>query len=134
MEKHPQMSYLKYMLISTKEEIRKAFRDDFKANQYVRIIDRRKKIILTKLCLTAYYLNPTIQYRYALRTQNDLLMALKNVIYRILSYATDTTEALTEGRYFRETIGSFSDVVAVSCRYTIGHGENKLHILIANYI
>ncbi|RWW06529.1 hypothetical protein GW17_00030133, partial [Ensete ventricosum] len=100
-------------------EVRKAFRDDFKVDQYVQIIDHRKKIILTILCVAAYYLNPIIQYRYALRTQNDLLIALRNVIYQILPNATDATEALTKGRYFRETIGSFFDVVVALCRYTM---------------
>ncbi|RZS09853.1 hypothetical protein BHM03_00040985 [Ensete ventricosum] len=117
------MSYLKYMLISAREEVRKAFRDDFKADQYVRIIDRRIKIILTKLCLAAYYLNPTIQYRYVLGTQHDSLMALRNVVHRILPNFTDAAEALAESRYFRETIGSFSDVIAILCRYTMDHVE-----------
>ncbi|RRT34909.1 hypothetical protein B296_00051398 [Ensete ventricosum] len=80
MEKRPPMSYLKYMLISTREEVRKAFRDDFKIDQYIWIINHNKKIILAKLYLGVYYLNPVIQYRYALGTQNNSLMTLKNVI------------------------------------------------------
>ena len=44
MDKRPQMPYLKYMLISAREEVRKAFKDDFKADQYVRIIDRRTEV------------------------------------------------------------------------------------------
>ncbi|RWV83433.1 hypothetical protein GW17_00054960 [Ensete ventricosum] len=117
------MLYLKYMLISAREEVRKAFRDDFKADQYVQIIDHNKKIILTKLCLVAYYLNPAIQYRYALGTQHDSLMALRNVVHRIFPNSTDTAEALAESRYFRETIDSFSNVIVVSCRYTMNPVE-----------
>ncbi|RWW89407.1 hypothetical protein BHE74_00001659 [Ensete ventricosum] len=119
MEKRPQMSYLKYMLNSAREEVRKALRNDFKVDQYIRIIDRRIKNILTKLCLAAYYLNPAIQYRYALGTHNESLMTLRNIVYRILPSVIDATEALTESRYFRDTIGSFFDVVAVSSRYTM---------------
>uniref|UniRef100_A0A804HMZ5 HAT C-terminal dimerisation domain-containing protein n=1 Tax=Musa acuminata subsp. malaccensis TaxID=214687 RepID=A0A804HMZ5_MUSAM len=119
MDKRPQMSYLKYMLISAREKVRRAFKDDFKADQYVRIIDHNKKIILIKLCLVAYYLNPAIQYRYALRTQNDFLTILRNVIFRLLPNTTNATDDLMEGRLFRETVGSFSDVVAVSYRYTM---------------
>ncbi|RWV91250.1 hypothetical protein GW17_00046476 [Ensete ventricosum] len=120
MEKRPQMSYLKYMLISAREEARKAFRNDFKADQYVPIIDRRTKAHIDKdIHNEAYYLNPAIQYQYALRTHNDSLMALRNVVYRILSNVTNAAKALTESRYLRDTIGSFSDIVAVSSRYTI---------------
>ncbi|RWW35731.1 hypothetical protein BHE74_00059303 [Ensete ventricosum] len=46
-------------------------------------------------------------------------MALRNIAYRILSNATDAAEALAKDRYFRETVGSFFDVVGVSCRYTM---------------
>ena len=46
MDKRPQMSYLKYMLISAREEVRRAFKDDFKANQYVRIIDHRTEVYM----------------------------------------------------------------------------------------
>ncbi|CAL9133743.1 unnamed protein product, partial [Musa textilis] len=63
---------------------RKAFKDDFKADQYIRIIDRRIAVHMDQdIHNAAYYLNPTIQYRYALGTQHDLLTALQNVIYRL---------------------------------------------------
>ncbi|RRT31597.1 hypothetical protein B296_00059020 [Ensete ventricosum] len=123
-EKRPQMPYLKYMLISAREEVRKAFRDDFKVDQYVRIIDRRIEAHMDKdIHNAAYYLNPTIQYRYVLGTQHDSLMALRNVVHRILPNFTDAAEALAESRYFRETIGSFYDVIAILCRYTMNHVE-----------
>ena len=44
MVKRPQMSYLKYILISARAKVRKAFKDDFKADQYVRIIDHRTEV------------------------------------------------------------------------------------------
>ncbi|RWV82181.1 hypothetical protein GW17_00056334 [Ensete ventricosum] len=119
------MINVKYMLISAREEIKKTFIDDFKADQYVRVIDHLKKIILTKLCLVTYYLNPVIQYWYTLGTQHDSLMALRNVVYRILPNATDVAEALAESRYFREAIGLFSDAIVVSCRYTMDLDETN---------
>ncbi|XP_064939513.1 uncharacterized protein LOC135593424 [Musa acuminata AAA Group] len=120
MDERPQMPYLKYMLISAREEVRKAFKDDFKADQYVRIIDRRTEVHMDQdIHNAAYYLNPAIQYRYALGTQNNFLTTLRNVIYRLLPNTTEAADALMEGRLFRETVGSFSDVVAISCRYTM---------------
>ena len=44
MDKHPQMSYQKYMLILAREEVRKAFKDDFKVDQYIRIIDCQTEV------------------------------------------------------------------------------------------
>uniref|UniRef100_A0A804K7A4 DUF659 domain-containing protein n=1 Tax=Musa acuminata subsp. malaccensis TaxID=214687 RepID=A0A804K7A4_MUSAM len=105
MDKRPQMPYLKYMLISAREEVRKAFKDDFKADQYVRIIDRRTEVHMDQdIHNAAYYLNPAIRYRYALGTQNNFLTTLQNVIYRLLPNTTEAADALMEGRLFQETI------------------------------
>ncbi|CAL9146164.1 unnamed protein product [Musa hybrid cultivar] len=49
--------------------------------------------------------------------RSDLLSALRNVIYRLLSNTTNAADAIMESRLFLETIGSFSDIVAISCRY-----------------
>ncbi|CAL9107804.1 unnamed protein product [Musa textilis] len=44
MDKRLQMLYLKYMLIQARDEVRKAFKDDFKVDQYIRIIDCRTAV------------------------------------------------------------------------------------------
>ncbi|RRT58014.1 hypothetical protein B296_00030228 [Ensete ventricosum] len=126
MEKRLQIPYLKYMLNSAREEVRKSFRNDFKTDNIYELLIIALKLIWIKLCLAVYYLNPIIQYRYTLGTHNESLMALRNIVYRILPSAIDATEALTESRYFRDTIGSFSDVVAVSSRHTMDPDKNKL--------
>ena len=66
--------------------------------------------------------------------QNDLLTTLRNAIYQLLPNTTDAADALIEGRLFQETVGSFFDIVAVWCCYTMDPSEKKLHILIINYV
>ncbi|RWW30150.1 hypothetical protein GW17_00005272, partial [Ensete ventricosum] len=120
MDKRPQMPYLRHMLITAREGVRKTFKDDFKAKRYLQIVDRRIEVHMNQdIHNVAYYLNPAIQFRYNLGTRSDLLSALKNVIYRLLSNTTDAADAIIEIRLFQKTIGSFSDVVAVSCRYNM---------------
>ncbi|RZR85153.1 hypothetical protein BHM03_00012103 [Ensete ventricosum] len=128
MDKRPQMPYLRHMLITAREGVRKAFKDDFKAKRYLQIVDRRIEVHMNQdIHNAAYYLNPAIQFRYNLGTRSDLLSALKNVIYRLLSNTTDAADAIMEIRLFQKIIGSFSDVVAVSCRYNMDPGKKKLH-------
>lgn len=103
MEKHLYMPYLRHILHTTKDKVKKAFADDFKADQYLQIIDYRTEIHMDQdihnedkfilrvtyninfniqknftneiICLTAYYLYPTIQFRYNLGTRSDLMSA-----------------------------------------------------------
>ncbi|CAL9113420.1 unnamed protein product, partial [Musa acuminata var. zebrina] len=71
-DKRPQMPYLRHMLITVKEEVKKAFKDDFKANQYLQIIDRRIEVYMDQdIYNAAYYLNPAIQFRYSLGMRSD---------------------------------------------------------------
>nr|XP_018686484.1 PREDICTED: uncharacterized protein LOC103994246 [Musa acuminata subsp. malaccensis]XP_018686485.1 PREDICTED: uncharacterized protein LOC103994246 [Musa acuminata subsp. malaccensis]XP_018686486.1 PREDICTED: uncharacterized protein LOC103994246 [Musa acuminata subsp. malaccensis]XP_018686487.1 PREDICTED: uncharacterized protein LOC103994246 [Musa acuminata subsp. malaccensis] len=123
-DKRPQMPYLRHMLITAREEVKKAFKDDFKANQYLQIIDRRIEVYMDQdIYNAAYYLNPAIQFRYSLGMRSDLLSALRNAIYRLLSNTTNAADAIMENRLFLETIGSFSDIVAISCRYNMDPAE-----------
>lgn len=44
LEKHHQMFYLRYILIITREETRKAFTNDLKSKQYLYIIDHMTEV------------------------------------------------------------------------------------------
>lgn len=44
MDKCPQILYLKHMLIIARKEVKKAFKDGFKVDHYLQIIDRRTEV------------------------------------------------------------------------------------------
>ncbi|CAL9108670.1 unnamed protein product [Musa textilis] len=46
MDKCPQMPYLRHLLITAREEVNKAFKDDFKAKHYLLFIDHRIEVYM----------------------------------------------------------------------------------------
>ncbi|RZR92761.1 hypothetical protein BHM03_00021143 [Ensete ventricosum] len=129
MDKRPQMPYFRHMLITTRDEVKNTLIDDFNTEHYLNIIDRKIEIHMNQdIHNAAYYLNPIIQFQYNLGMRSNLLSTLRNVIYRLLPNSTDAIDAIIEGQLFRETIDSFSDGVAVSCRYNMDPSNGKLHI------
>ncbi|RZS28140.1 hypothetical protein BHM03_00061703 [Ensete ventricosum] len=119
MDKRSQMSFFRHMLITARKEVRKAFKDDIKTKQYLQIINYLKNFTNKIIFLAAYYLNLIIQFRYSLGTRSDLLSALRNIIYQLLSNTIVAVDAIMEGQLFQKIICSFSDVVTVSCRYNM---------------
>ncbi|XP_042375861.1 uncharacterized protein LOC121969699 [Zingiber officinale] len=124
MDKKPQMGNVYRLIHEAKEEIKRRLQSPTKYQYYIDIITTRWDNQMGKhIHLAGYYLNPAYQYRYNLATNEDLLVALRNVISRLQKNRELAAEAINESRLFREAYGSFSDSFAVSCRYKMDAAE-----------
>ncbi|XP_042458383.1 uncharacterized protein LOC122042370 [Zingiber officinale] len=124
MDKKPQMSIVYRLIHEAKEEIKRRLQSSTKYQHYIDIITTRWDDQMGKpIHLAGYYLNPAYQYRYNLGTNDDLLVALRHVISRLHTNTESIAETINESRLFREAYGSFSDSIAVSCRYKMDAGK-----------
>ncbi|XP_038972160.1 uncharacterized protein LOC120104679 [Phoenix dactylifera] len=81
-ERYPQMGFLYHMMEKAKAQIMEA--DVAHAQEYIDIIERRWGAQMGRdLHLAAYYLNPRFQYESGIGMDDELLHALRNVIYKM---------------------------------------------------
>ncbi|XP_038975014.1 uncharacterized protein LOC113461998, partial [Phoenix dactylifera] len=81
-ERYPQMDFLYHIMEKAKAQIMEA--DVAHAQEYIDIIERRWGAQMgRKLHLAAYYLNLRFQYESGIGMDDELLHALRNVIYKM---------------------------------------------------
>ncbi|XP_038977110.1 uncharacterized protein LOC120107753 [Phoenix dactylifera] len=119
------MGFLYHMMEKAKAQIMEA--DVAHAQEYIDIIERRWGAQMgRKLHLAAYYLNPRFQYESGIGMDDELLHALRNVIYKMEPDPEVAASCIEETKLFREGSHSFGQRPAIVSKTTMSPGTIQI--------
>ncbi|XP_073112512.1 uncharacterized protein [Elaeis guineensis] len=121
------MGFLNYMMERAKKHISE--NDPKHAQEFINIIERRWDYQMGRdLHLAAYYLNSRFQYTISgIDMDSELLAALRNVIYKMVSDPEIASLCLQETKQFREGSDSFRVPSAVVSKKQMNPAEWWIH-------
>ncbi|XP_038978550.1 uncharacterized protein LOC120109296 [Phoenix dactylifera] len=112
------MGFLYHMMEKAKAQIMEA--DVAHAQEYIDIIEHRWGAQMGReLHLAAYYLNLRFQYESGIGMDDELLHALRNVIYKMEPDPEVAASCIEETKLFREGSHSFGQRPAVVSKTTM---------------